>query len=139
MEQELLGRYLRAWEGMNVANFVALLREDAAYMMPPLPQWYAGRRAIGTFFEWAWKRYGGFRLLPTAANRQPAFVAYSRSRADEPWTAHSIHVLAVERDTIATLTMFMKPEAPRLLHAFGLPVSLPANASDAVRSTGTRA
>jgi RNA polymerase sigma-70 factor (ECF subfamily) len=98
--------------------------------MPPLPQWYAGRQAICTFFEWAWKAYDGFRLVPTAANRQPAFAAYSRIAADAPWAAHSIHVLALEHDMIATLTLFVKPAGPRLFQAFGLPLILPDAASD---------
>src|SRR5262249_36231375 len=75
-QQQLLGRYLHAWEGPDLDSFVARVKEDATYTMPPLPQWYAGGEAIGTFFGWAWKPYGGFRLVPTAANRQPAFAAY---------------------------------------------------------------
>jgi hypothetical protein len=35
---------------IDLENFVALLQEDATYTMPPLPQWYAGREAIRTFF-----------------------------------------------------------------------------------------
>ena len=125
-QQELLDRYLRAWERLDLEGFVALLKEDATYTMPPTPQWYAGRQAIFTFFEWAWKAYDGFRLVPTGANRQPAFAAYSRAKADAPWTAHSVHVLALERDAISTLTLFYKPTGPRLLDAFGLPLTLPA-------------
>jgi RNA polymerase sigma-70 factor, ECF subfamily len=93
--------------------------------MPPLPQWYAGRKAIRTFFGWAWKLYAGFRLVPAGANRQPAFAAYSRTVANAPWSAHSIQVLSLEEDRIATLTLFMKPEGPRLFHQFGLPLILP--------------
>ena len=74
-QQELLGRYLQAWEGRELETFVALLKEDATYTMPPLAQWYAGREAIRTFFEWGWKRYESFRLVETAANGQPAFAA----------------------------------------------------------------
>jgi len=128
-QQELLGRYLQAWEGLDLDSFVSLLKEDATYTMPPLPQWYAGRDAIRTFFGWAWKLYGGFRLVPTAANRQPAFAAYSRTRADAPWAAHSIHVLSLEQDTISALTLFAKPASPRLFDSFGLPLILPDAAS----------
>ena len=124
-QRELLGRYLQAWEGLDLDSFVSLLKEDATYTMPPLPQWYAGRDAIRTFFGWAWKLYGGFRLVPTAANRQPAFAAYSRTGADAPWAAHSIQVLSLEQNTIPTLTLFAKPAGPRLFHAFGLPLVLP--------------
>jgi len=124
-QQELLGRYVQAWEGLDLDSFVSLLKEDATYTMPPLPQWYAGREAIRTFFGWAWKSYGGFRLVPTAANRQPAFAAYSRTGADAAWAAHSIHVLTLEQEAITALTLFAKPTGPHLFHAFGLPLNLP--------------
>jgi RNA polymerase sigma-70 factor (ECF subfamily) len=134
-QQELLGRYLQAWEGLDLDSFVSLLKEDATYTMPPLPQWYAGREAIGSFFGWAWKLYGGFRLVPTAANRQPAFAAYSRTGAGAPWAAHSIHLLSLEQDAISTLTLFAKPDGPRLFHIFGLPLILPDAASGVLLPT----
>ncbi len=121
-QQELLHRYMQAWETLDVDGFAALLKEDASYTMPPLPQWCAGRQAIRAFFEWAWKGYDGFWMIPTAANRQPAFAAYSRKRADEAWAAHSIHVLSLENDMISTLTLFAKPAGPPLFSAFGLPL-----------------
>jgi RNA polymerase sigma-70 factor, ECF subfamily len=123
-QQDLLGRYMRAWEGLNVAEFVALLKEDATYTMPPLPQWYAGRQAIGAFFTWAWRLYDGYRMSPTAANGQPAFAAYSRAKPGEPWTAHSLHVLTLDGDAISGVTLFAKPAGPRLFPAFGMPLSL---------------
>ena len=123
-QQRLLSQYLQAWEGLEVDRFVSLLKEDATYTMPPLPQWYAGRQPIRTFFEWAWKLYESFRLVPTGANRQPAFAAYSRSDPHAPWTAHSIQVLTPVDDAIATLTLFAKPDGPRLFGAFGLPLEL---------------
>jgi len=45
-QEKLLGRYVKAWEQLNLDSFVALLKEDATYTMPPLPQWYAGRKAM---------------------------------------------------------------------------------------------
>jgi RNA polymerase sigma-70 factor (ECF subfamily) len=128
-QQKLLGRYLRAWEGLNVADFVALLKEDATYTMPPLAQWYAGREAIRAFFDWAWKDYDGYRLVPVGANRQPAFAAYSRKQTDAPWAAHSIHVLALEHDRISTVTLFLEFRGARLFERFGLPLVLPDRTS----------
>jgi RNA polymerase sigma-70 factor, ECF subfamily len=128
-QQELLGRYLQAWEGHDLDGFVALLKEDATYTMPPWQQWYAGREAIRSFFAWAWTTCGGLRLVPTAANGQPAFAVYTRDGADAPLTAHSIHVLTLENDSIATLTLFVPPTGPSLFPAFGLPLSLPDAAS----------
>jgi RNA polymerase sigma-70 factor, ECF subfamily len=121
-QEKLLGRYLQAWEEHDLDGFVALLREDAAAIMPPWLQWYAGRETIRSFFEAAWKTCGGLRLLPTAANGQPAFAVYERSDAGGPWAAHSIHVLTLEDDAISTMTLFVEP---RLFEAFGLPGVLP--------------
>jgi len=123
-QKKLLERYVQAWEVLELEDFVSLLKEDATYTMPPLPQWYAGRAAIRGFFAYSFKLYGGFRLLPTAANRQPAFAAYSRRGTDGPWSAHSLHVLELEPDGISRLTLFAKPTGPALFAAFGLPLTI---------------
>ena len=120
-QQQLLDRYLRAWERHDIEGFVALLKEDATFTMPPWLLWYAGREAIGAFFAMAWNHCGGLRLVPTAANGQPAFAVYEYSDADRRWAAHSIHALALDDDAIATLTIFTPPVGPGLFAAFGLP------------------
>lgn len=125
-EEELLRRYLQAWETLDLDGFISVLQEDAVYTMPPIRQWYAGRTAIRAFFERAWKPYLGYQMVGITANGQPAFAAYSRMRAEPsaPWTAHSIHVLSPEPSGLSRLTLFVKPEAPRLFREFGLPVVL---------------
>ncbi len=134
-ERELLDRYLRAWEGHDLDGFVALLKEDATYTMPPWLQWYAGRDALRSFFAMAWKDRGDLLLISTAANRQPAFAMYLRPDASEPWAAHAIHVLTLEQDLISRLTLFVEPVGPRLFAAFGLPLVLP----DAAKASAGRA
>jgi RNA polymerase sigma-70 factor (ECF subfamily) len=125
-QQQLLERYLRAWEGHDIDGFVALLKEDATFTMPPWLQWYAGRGAISAFFTLAWKTCGGLRLVPTTANGQPAFAVYERS-ADGRWAAHAIQVLTLEDGMISSLTLFVPPAGPTLFDAFGLPAALPEN------------
>ncbi len=127
-QQKLLDRYLRAWEEHDLVGFVALLKEDATYTMPPWRQWFTGREAIRRFFGLAWQTCGGLRLVPTAANGQPAFAVYQFSTAEARWNAHSIHVLAVESKAITALTAFVAPSGPRLFPAFGLPLILPGAA-----------
>lgn len=119
--QALLGRYLKAWEGHDVDGFVALLKEDAAVMMPPWLQWFVGRNTVRSFFAMAWKTCGGLRLVPTAANGEPAFAVYERNATEGTWGAHSIHVLTIEHDAISSLTLFLDPG---LFRAFGLPLVL---------------
>jgi RNA polymerase sigma-70 factor (ECF subfamily) len=118
-QQDLIDRYLKAWEGHDLDGFVALLKEDATALMPPWLEWYAGRDRIRSFFALAWKTCGGLRLAPTAANGQPAFAVYEYSDSDAQWHGHSIHVLTLDRDSIVTLTLFIEP---RLFEVFGLPL-----------------
>jgi RNA polymerase sigma-70 factor, ECF subfamily len=116
--RELLGRYLKAWESHDVDGFVALLREDAEVTMPPWLQWFIGREPVRSFFSMVWKTCAGLRLVPTAANGQPAFAVYELSATTGTWDAHSIHVLTLKHDAISALTLFVEP---RLFPAFGLP------------------
>jgi RNA polymerase sigma-70 factor, ECF subfamily len=135
VQEKLLGRYLEAWQGHNVGAFVALLKEEATVTMPPWREWYSGRDAIGSFFGMAWKSCKGLRLVPAGANGQPAFAVYERtSGADGHWSAHSIHVLALDDERISTVTMFVPPTGPNLFQAFGFPQilrnhSVPSNSS----------
>jgi RNA polymerase sigma-70 factor, ECF subfamily len=122
-QRELLERYLKAWEGHDLDGFVALLKEDATFTMPPWLLWFTGREAIGSFFAMAWKTCGGLRLVPTAANGQPAFAIYEY--ADARWNARSIQVLTLRGEAISTLTAFELPVGPQLFQAFGLPLVLP--------------
>lgn len=124
-KQDLLDRYVRAWESLDVDGLASVLKEDAVYTMPPISQWYQGRHAIRTFFEWAWRSYDGYKVVPTAANGQPAFAAYSRAARHEPLVAHSIHVLGLERGEVSELTLFVRPTGPGLFASFGLPLTHP--------------
>jgi RNA polymerase sigma-70 factor (ECF subfamily) len=126
VQQELLDRYLNAWQLHNVNGFVALLKEDATVIMPPWREWFVGRDTIGAFFGAAWKTCNGLRLVATGANGQPAFAVYELSGGpDARWAAHSIHVLSLDREDISTITMFVPPAGPDLFKLFGLPLILP--------------
>jgi RNA polymerase sigma-70 factor (ECF subfamily) len=124
-QRNLLERYVRAWESADLDRFVALLKEDAVYAMPPWREWYQGRRSIADFFGAVWPAYRGFRLVPVGANLQPAFALYSRG-AEGRWNAHSIQLLALDEHRIAALTMFMQPLAQTLFAALELPSVLEA-------------
>ena len=118
----LLDRYRRSWENADVSAFVELLQEDAVITMPPWPQWYAGREAIGRFFSWTFRPEGHapFRLKRITANAQPAFAFYGQW-PDQEWRAHSIQVITLDGNTISAMTSFVSPE---LFPAFGLPPRL---------------
>lgn len=118
----LLERYVRAWEAVDVAGLVALLKEDATFSMPPFPAWFQSRDAIGTFFtasvfapNLAW------RLRLISASGQSGFAAYQYDAATDSYQAHAIHVLTVDGDGIISLTAFLNPA---LFRHFGLPPTL---------------
>jgi len=118
-QRSLLERYVQAWESADLERFVALLKEEAVYAMPPWREWYRGRDAIAGFFRAAWPSYRGFRLVPVGANLQPAFALYTLG-AEGRWNAHSLQLLSLDNGEIATFTAFMQPLAQRLFHAFQL-------------------
>jgi RNA polymerase sigma-70 factor (ECF subfamily) len=119
-QRNLLERYVQAWESADLERFVALLKEDAVYAMPPWREWYRGRSSIGNFFGAVWPAYRGFRLVPVGANLQPAFALYTLG-SEGRWNAHSLQLLSSDGDGITTFTAFMQPLAQRLFTAFQLP------------------
>ncbi len=124
-ERRALAKLITAWESADPAALVALLREDAALIMPPGTVWFAGRRDIGAFLtDHVFGEMGsGWRLLPTGANRQPAFGLYWREPGADAFDAFAIGVLTVDGDSLAEIALFHQPE---LFAAFALPSALPS-------------
>ena len=122
-ERRALQRLITAWEGADPAALVRLLREDAQLIMPPGATWFAGSADIGAFLaEHVFGEMGtGWRLLPTAANRQPAFGLYWREPGRDTFRAFAIGVVRVDGDAIAEIALFTQPN---LFDGFDLPPSL---------------
>src|SRR5919197_3637904 len=111
-ERALLKRLITAWERSDTTALVELLRTDARLVMPPGLSWLAGRDTIEIFLrEHMFSEMGtGWLLLPTAANRQPAFGLYWRKPGDSAHRAFAIGVLRVDDDVIAEIALFVQPE-----------------------------
>jgi RNA polymerase sigma-70 factor (ECF subfamily) len=119
---ELVGRFVEAWEAVDIPRLVALLRDDAVMTMPPAPLLYRGSRVIGDFFatvplEGALDRT---RLLETRANGQPAVAVYFPDESGGH-RAYGLMVLVLDDDRIAEIVGFADPS---LFPAFGLPTEL---------------
>ena len=135
----LLARYVQAWETDDVAGLVALLKEDATLSMPPFPAWFCGREAIHAILSHlirTSKLFGSgvqkkWRLYPTGANAQPAFVLYRADASAGCYRAFGIQVVTLDRSAparhIAAVTIF---NVPSLVTSFGFPLQLPAEPSD---------
>jgi RNA polymerase sigma-70 factor (ECF subfamily) len=117
--RELVGAYVDAWERADVDAVVALLAEEAAMTMPPMPTWYRGREAVAEFLAgWPLAGTARSRIVPTRANGQPAFGHYTPDADTGTFIAHGIHVLTLDGAEIAEITAFLTPEA---FARFGLP------------------
>ncbi len=127
-QQRLLERYVEAWEAADVDGLVRLLAADATWSMPPWPQWYVGRADIGAFLAWALRHGAGYgRLLPTWANRQPAFGYYRRSPGGPRWRPFAIQVLELDARGVRSIRNFVDAG---LFPMFGLPTAPPPAARE---------
>jgi RNA polymerase sigma-70 factor (TIGR02960 family) len=122
-ERALVSRFMAAWDAVDIDGLVALLTEDAIMAMPPEGMRFEGAAAIGEFF--ARVPYGGrldrIRLVPAAANKQPAVAAYAQGEGGI-YRPYGMMVLEVEDDRISGIVGF--PD-PWLFDRCGLPAELP--------------
>jgi RNA polymerase sigma-70 factor, ECF subfamily len=117
-ERVLVERFVAAWERVDIAGLVELLREDAVMAMPPEPAWFAGAQAVGEFFatgpgEGDLTRV---KLVPTRANVRPALAAYFDGKA------FGIMVFEILEGRIAEIVGFA--DVARSYDRFGLPERL---------------
>ncbi len=66
--QEIVTRWVTAWQAGDVDAIVAMLADEARYWMPPLPEWYARPEAIRAFLA-AGPLQSRWRFLPTLGQR----------------------------------------------------------------------
>jgi RNA polymerase sigma-70 factor (ECF subfamily) len=121
-QQELLARYVEAFERYDVATLVTLLHEDAIQSMPPYAMWLRGAENIGRWFAGPGVGCTGSVLLPGWANGCPAFAQYRVDPAGghAPW---ALQVLEISGDRIAEFHAFLDTD---LFAAFGFPTHLAA-------------
>ena len=120
--QNLLERYVAAFENYDVSGIVSLLKEDAVWEMPPFTGWYQGAAGIGQLISLNCPATGpgDMRLLPTSANGQPAFAVYMRD-ADGVHRAFQIQLLTVTDNAVSHVAAYFDL---RLFATFGLPQQL---------------
>ncbi len=107
----LLDGYVDAFARADPGALVDLLRADVELEMPPVPTWFTGRDAVVGFLgRRVLRRAGQWRLLPTMANGQPAFVVLVRADgAGERYDPYGVQVLTLAGSRIARITSFNDP------------------------------
>jgi RNA polymerase sigma-70 factor (TIGR02960 family) len=123
-QRELVARFGEAFERGDVEAIVGLLSEDAWIRMPPEPHEYQGRPAIAGFLRsrGIGREGARTRLVPTAANGQPAFAYYLDDPNSGVAHAAGLFVLTMRGEEIVEVTRFGDNG---VLPYFGLPRTLP--------------
>jgi RNA polymerase sigma-70 factor (ECF subfamily) len=118
--QELLARYVDAFERYDIEALVALLHDDAVMSMPPYDFWLRGSAEMAKWFVGPGHGCAGSRLLPIEANGVAGFGAY---KVDPNGGHHpfAIQVIEVSGDRIVGHHNFVDST---LFPVFGLPAHL---------------
>lgn len=119
-QQDLLARYVDAFERYDIDVLVTLLHDDAVMSMPPYPLWLRGPTEMSRFFLGQGIECRGSRLVATAANGCAAFGAYHRDGTGGH-VAWALQVIEVAGDRIVGHHNFLDTA---LFAAFGLPARL---------------
>src|SRR6266568_1882089 len=122
VDEELLARYVQAFEEYDVDALTALIHEDATQSMPPYDLWLSGRDDLLTWWFGPGIACAGSRVVPVvSANGSPAFGQYKPVPGGgyEPW---ALQVLELSEGRIVELTFFLDTET--LFPLFGLPSRL---------------
>ena len=119
----LLARYVAAWESADSAALVAVLREDVALTMPPIPAWFGGRVDVKAFLDgYLFKGPGmrRMRLMPAQINGSPSFAVYHED--DEGvYRAAALHILTIDNGEITEINDYLSFDG-QLFSKLGLPL-----------------
>ncbi|MDQ6817293.1 MAG: sigma-70 family RNA polymerase sigma factor [Actinomycetota bacterium] len=124
-QQDLLARYVKAFEAYDIDSLTSLIAEDAKQSMPPFDLWLQGRSDI--FAWWFGPGIGcrGSRVLPApSANGMAAFGQYKPSESGSGYDPWALQVLEVVDCRVTELTFFL--DTARLFPLFALPARLEA-------------
>jgi RNA polymerase sigma-70 factor, ECF subfamily len=120
-DEELLRRYVAAFEQYDMDALTSLIHEDATQSMPPFDLWLTGRDDI---FTWWFGPGNGCRdsrvIAVESANGAPAFGQYKPRDNGEGYEPWALQVLEIENGRIVELTFFL--DTATLFPRFGLPL-----------------
>ncbi|SNS52261.1 sigma-70 family RNA polymerase sigma factor [Actinomadura mexicana] len=120
-QRDLLERYAKAFETADIASLIELFKQDVVWEMPPFPQWFVGAdRVVRLILAQCGPTPGDIRMVPAAANGQPAFGLYMRDAAGVH-RAYQLQVLSITGDGVAHVSVFFDTT---LFPVFGLAESL---------------
>ena len=119
-QKALLAKYVKAFEAYDMAALTALLKDDAAFSMPPFPLWVVGPEQIRAFMTTTGAKCEGSKVLVTEANGGPAFGIYNPT-AEGDYAGWAVVVMETSAGRVSGLHHFIDPN---LFAEFGLPLRL---------------
>ncbi|MFD0903848.1 sigma-70 family RNA polymerase sigma factor [Actinomadura sediminis] len=116
--RDLLDRYAKAFEDADITALLDLFKRDAVWEMPPFPEWFVGADVIVRLIvAQCAAEPGELRMVPAAANGQPAFGLYRRD-GEGVHRPYQLQVLAITAGGVAQVSAFFDTS---LFPLFGLP------------------
>ena len=120
-QQQLVARYVEAFERYDVTALVELLHDEATLSMPPFELWLQGHESISRWLSTFGIGCKGSRMVPVeACGGTPAFAQY-RDGGATPW---ALVMLEVDGEKITSMTSYLDVET--LFPRFGVPMRLAA-------------
>ena len=119
----LLARYVAAWETADSAALIAVLREDVALTMPPLPVWFGGHADVKAFLDgFLFQSADPFKVKLEAVrfNGSPAFATYQMDESGVYRTA-ALQILTIEDGLITEINDYLTFDG-QLFSKLGLPL-----------------
>jgi RNA polymerase sigma-70 factor (ECF subfamily) len=124
-QQQLLARYVEAFQAYDIDLLTSVIREDAIQSMPPFDLWLEGRDDVLSWFFGPGIGCRGSRLIAVEpANGLPAFGQYKPSESGDGYEPWALNVVRMGEGGVKELTFFLSTE--RLFPLFGLPPRLEA-------------
>lgn len=119
-ERELVARYVDAFERYDVDALVDLLHTDVLIAMPPFELWIRGVADARAFLASMEDEGGHDRVLPVAANGQPAVAVWRPGGPSGTPQAYALMVLEVAERRITSIHAFLDTA---IFSVFGLPTT----------------
>jgi len=124
-DQQLLARYVEAFEQYDIAALLALFHENGSLSMPPFTMWVRGSDNLSLFYNTTRSHCLGSRLLPVQAHgNAPAYAHYVPAGPDGPLVPWSIQILEIKQGKIAHVHHFIDSD---LFVRLGMQTNLDGN------------
>ncbi|TMR31028.1 sigma-70 family RNA polymerase sigma factor [Actinomadura geliboluensis] len=116
-QRDLLERYAKAFEDADITGLIELFKKDVIWEMPPHLDWFVGAENVVQLIRvQCAPSPGDIRMVPSAANGQPAFGLYMRGD-DGVHRAYQLQVISVTDEGVAHVSAFFDTS---LFPLFGL-------------------